>query len=394
MLHISLLAPFGPEVRGISPYADGLLAGLRQQPNLSVDPIDYAGIYPRWLVPATTLDAQASGQALVHYGQPATWRRCAEQAGEVLHIQYWSSFTSYYLAAIAARARSLHKTVVVTVHNPAPHERIALTGLFERRLLRAAEHVVVHAAGDGAMLREEFGLLPDAVTVIPHGVTPRPIPAANPDRRDDCALLGLDPSKRYLVSFGNQRQYKGTEVLVAAWSRVKDRWPDTSLIIAGRTWEGGNVIARQVARLLGTRRQAEYLHGLVPQARELRLDLRLRYLSNEEIDALCRIGSGGAFAYTRFSGQSGAATMAAGWGLPLIVSRLGALGELAIDEQVRVIPDSIDDLARAIDHLLSRHDEATLRERQRERCVAISWPIVAARHADLYSRIRVPSHSM
>jgi glycosyltransferase involved in cell wall biosynthesis len=142
-----------------------------------------------------------------------------------------------------------------------------------------------------------------------------------------------------------------------------------------------------VARLLGTDRDAAFVKGLAPSAKELRLDLRLRFLPQPEIDALCRVAVAGVFPYTRFSAQSGAATLAAGWGLPVIVTDVGALAELAVDERMLVAAGSVAALAAAMNHILGQPDALRLRAVQYAHCTAFAWPKVAERHADLYANL-------
>src|SRR5690606_28224696 len=118
-------------------------------------------------------------------------------------------------------------------HNPTPHEAVPGFRLAEQALLRRADAVVVHCDRGAREIARRLGS-DDRVHVIPHGIAvadqPRPAAAAA------LAPLGLPEGRRFVCMFGNLRGYKGVEVLLEAWRRVKDDAPDVDLVVAGRMW--------------------------------------------------------------------------------------------------------------------------------------------------------------
>jgi glycosyltransferase involved in cell wall biosynthesis len=79
------------------------------------------------------------------------------------------------------------------------------------------------------------------VSVIPNGVdlaffTPLP-------RADAIERLNLDPARRYLVFCGGFHPWSDFETMLAAFARVRDRRPETMLILVGDGPERGHIEA-------------------------------------------------------------------------------------------------------------------------------------------------------
>ncbi len=83
-----------------------------------------------------------------------------------------------------------------------------------------------------------------------------------------------------------------------------------------------------------------------------------------------------------------AATRAAGWGLPLVVSRVGALPDLAVDEHFVCMPGDDAGLARILLAFLSDSGRsADARKEQLARVEPFCWDHVAQQHQAMYSEL-------
>jgi glycosyltransferase involved in cell wall biosynthesis len=239
---------------------------------------------------------------------------------------------------------------VLTVHDPLGHPGAPALTRGEswafRRWFRRADRFVVH----GAALVEELAPLVgrERIVVIPHGTTPRSQPLPPPASR--CVLL-----------FGRLEPYKGIEVLVAAMRLVWDARQDVRLVVAG---EG------QAA-------------PLVPE--DPRISLIARYIPEEEVATLVAGASIVALPYTQAS-QSGVGLQALAEGIPVVVSDLGALPELALDPSYVARAGDATALAEAI----RRHvdDGIEVRQAVLERARArFSWSEAARATARLYAEV-------
>lgn len=246
--------------------------------------------------------------------------------------------------------------LVLTVHDPLGHPGApALTRGEEwafRRWFRRADRFVVH----GQALVEELAPIVGRrrIVVIPHGTTARSQPLE-------------PPGSASVLLFGRLEQYKGVEVLVAAMRLVWERRPDVRLVVAG---------AGQAARL-------------VPD--DPRISLIARYISESEVDALLAGASLVALPYTQAS-QSGVGLLAIAGGVPVVVSDLGALPELAYDPSFVAEagnPQALaDTIVRHLDdgadvrHAVLRHAHAHF-----------SWEHSAQLSTELYRELVTPDGS-
>ncbi len=148
------------------------------------------------------------------------------------------------------------------------------------------------------------------IVVIPHGTTPRAEPRE-------------PPTSASVLLFGRLEQYKGVEVLAAAMPLVWERRPEVRFVVAG---------AGEAARL-------------VPA--DPRVSLRARYIAEDEVGTLLAEATLVALPYTQAS-QSGVGLLAIADGVPVVVSDLGALPELAYDRSFVAAPGDPVALAEAI----------------------------------------------
>jgi glycosyltransferase involved in cell wall biosynthesis len=241
--------------------------------------------------------------------------------------------------------------LVVTVHDPKYHPGEptvqAVEEMVWRSWLRSAERVVVH----GERLR---GLLPpsvprERVAVIPHGTEPH----AEPDP---------PPAERTVLLYGRLAKYKGLEVLLAAMEIVWKQRPEVKLLVYGKGEE---------ARLLPDDPRVEASIGYVPEGME---------------DAMFARASVVVLPYVGGS-QSGVGVRSLARGIPTIVSDVGSLPDLALDDSFLVPPKDPEQLAKAVLTHLDHGPElrASVLRFAKSR---FSWDVVAASALDLYKEIR------
>jgi glycosyltransferase involved in cell wall biosynthesis len=202
--------------------------------------------------------------------------------------------------------------MVLTVHDPLGHPGAPALSRSEnwafRHWFRRADRFIVHGQALVAELAPIAG--PTPIVVIPHGTTPRAEPRE-------------PPTSASVLLFGRLEQYKGVEVLAAAMPLVWERRPEVRFVVAG---------AGEAARL-------------VPA--DPRVSLRARYIAEDEVGTLLAEATLVALPYTQAS-QSGVGLLAIADGVPVVVSDLGALPELAYDRSFVAAPGDPVALAEAI----------------------------------------------
>jgi glycosyltransferase involved in cell wall biosynthesis len=237
--------------------------------------------------------------------------------------------------------------VVLMVHDPQPHLGAARHRPHHRTLQtlwrRRADLLLVH----GERLAESMHVR-QPVRVLPHGMTPRPAPVPAPA---DAAIL----------LFGRLEYYKGVRLLLRAMESVWEQRPETRLIIAGTGSE----------------------ESVIPD--DPRIDLIRRYIPESEIDALFARASLVALPYLDAS-QSGVGLLSLGRGIPVVVTDVGDLPDLAVDDSFVARPNDAASVAAALlahlDHDTAFREGVLARARAR-----FGWDAVAERALELYDEL-------
>ncbi len=170
---------------------------------------------------------------------------------------------------------------------------------------------------------------------------------------------------RYILFLGSLQPRKNLKLLLEAWDRVLTGFPGVSLVVAGAT---GHVF-RRVELSSGSERVI--FPGYVPDR-----DLPALY-SGAEVFVLPSLDEG--FGLTALEAMA--------CGVPVIVSRAGALPEVAGEAALQVDPFSVNELAESLKVLLSDGDRrADLVRRGRQRALQSSWDRSAAQIWEVLSR--------
>ena len=277
-------------------------------------------------------------------GVAALLRRVRSFRPDVVHVQ-WTPRQALDLPWL----RRLRRPLVFTAHNALP--RASRHVAARREVLRLADRIVVHSrrAREQAV---ELGAPREHVVVIPHGVW-------DPDREP------RPPTGRTLLFFGLIRPYKGLDVLIEALRAV----PDARLVVAGDPWEDVEPLRRA--------------------ADGLDVDWRLGFVPHDEVPRLFRDSTLVVLPYkhVRQIDSSGVLALALGHGRPLVVSDIGALGEVVSDFGAgRVVPPGdAGALALACEEVLSDLEPAFRGTQAARR--ALSWDAAAEAHDGMYRAI-------
>jgi glycosyltransferase involved in cell wall biosynthesis len=221
--------------------------------------------------------------------------------------------------------------------------------------------VICHSEWGRRALVERCGVRPGRVRVIPHGAfrylcdepeVPAPVEAPGPL----AALPGI------------LRPYKGADVLVEAWPRVRDLVPDASLVIAGRAM-------MDVAGLGSAGPGVQIVNRFLPDA---------------ELAALLRRADLVVLPYRRID-SSGVLFAALAFGRALVLSDVGSFRELHDEHGIGILFPAGDAaaLATAIAGLLEDDVGRAALEAASERAASgpFSWEAVAAEHEAVYREL-------
>jgi glycosyltransferase involved in cell wall biosynthesis len=148
---------------------------------------------------------------------------------------YWMAFFAPCYGIIQRIVKRNAKTRCIgLVHNMIPHEPNILDKFLAPFYVRNTDGSV---ALSESVVKDIDSL--DKFTK-PKTSYPHPIYdhyGAQIEKSEACQALNLDPKKQYMLFFGLVRAYKGLDLLLDAFGKVKDQLPNLQLIIAGEFYE-------------------------------------------------------------------------------------------------------------------------------------------------------------
>ena len=255
---------------------------------------------------------------------PFNWLRVGHQlrkaAPDMLICCYWMAFfaPAYGLISRIARRNGKTKTIAL-VHNMMPHEPSILDKLFAPYFVKSQDGFV---ALSESVVRDidKVERLKLKVERRPKTFTPHPIYDHYGDRmskEEACKALGLPADKDYMLFFGLVRAYKGLDLLLDAFGKVKDQLPNLRLIIAGEFYEDEAKYRAQIERL-GLKERVVVRNEFVPDA-----DLRKYFGAADLIVQPYKTAT-----------QSGVTQVAFHFEKPMLVTNVGGLGEIVHDHQM------------------------------------------------------------
>lgn len=255
----------------------------------------------------------------------------------------------------------LHLPTVITIHDlttllfPQFHTRLNRT--YQRWALpvmaRRADAIIAVSHATKQDIVRLLNVPPGKITVVHSGVdTVRFSPRTDAGTLSALAQLGIQPP--YLLAVGTLEPRKNLATLLQAYARLPSSAP--TLVLAGGMGWGDNPLSALIERL--NLKGRVHLPGYVPD------DLLPGLYSNAEL-----------YIYpSLYEGFGLPVLEAMACGAPVITSNVSSLPEVAGDAAVLIDPMDVDQLAAALERLLSTSVErAVLREAGLMRARTFTW---------------------
>ena len=271
--------------------------------------------------------------------------------------------------------------VILTVHDVVPHR-----WLFPRAARRlesailwgcyhAVNRLIVHHIGAQLQLVQEFGVLQQKISVIPHGafsLDPEPLP------------LPPNGAQRVALMFGSLRENKGIHLAVQAVQQLRREGHAIALKICGSSCRSERQYWQSCTQLI-----ASAPDGITA------VD---RYISDAELLDFIKGSHFVVLPYTEFHSQSGVAALAMSNGRPIIATQAGGLVDLVVPGKTgfMIAAPQVTDVKEALCAAL-RLSEQELRS-MAERCSTFfrakyCWSAIAAQHRALYKQVEPEASS-
>lgn len=270
-------------------------------------------------------------------------------APDLLICCYWMSFFAPSYGLVSKMAQRNGKTkCVALVHNMIPHEPSILDKLFAPYFVKRQNGFV--ALSESVVKDIEAISHQHSAVSSPHPIYDHY--GERMTKEEACEALGLDAQKDYMLFFGLVRAYKGLDLLLDAFGKVKDSLPNLQLIIAGEFYEDEDKYRTQIADL-GLTERVIIRNEFVPDG-----DLRKYFGAADLIVQPYKTAT-----------QSGVTQVAFHFEKPMLVTNVGGLGEIVHDHKMgyACAPNAEDIAEDLMDYYQNKRQEAYTAYLQKEK---------------------------
>jgi len=262
--HLALIGNALPRRCGLATFTSDVADALRQRyPGMKLDHYamdDGSGVsYPEDVI---TIDAE----------NPVAYRDAAERieasGAEAIWLQHeYGIFGGTAGCAILELIGATSLSLVVTLHTVLEHPNDEQEAVLSRLVARADRIIVMGTAGS-EILQRHYGVSPDCISVIPHGVPDRP-------QRDPEELKPMFDwqGRKVLMTFGLITPDKGIHHMIEAMPAIVKEHPDALYEIVGATHpnlvrsqgESHRAMLIDLARELGVEDHVRFVDRFVEQ---------------------------------------------------------------------------------------------------------------------------------
>ncbi len=383
-MKITIVGPAHPYRGGLAAIMQSMASEYQRRGD-EVKIITFTLQYPEFLFPgkSQTLDtpppADLNIERKVNTVNPLNWisvgREIERDCPDIVILKYWTPFMAPCFGTIARLARkNKHTKVICQIDNVEPHEHHLIDHPCNYYFLRAVDGYVYMSEQVNSELKN--------YTQAPAIFSPHPMFenfGQRVDRDEACKALELDPTQRYAMFFGLIRDYKGLDILLEAWARLKSegKTEGKKLIVAGEFYASKEKYLSQIK--MGGITEDVILHsGFVAD------DNVKYYFSATDFVVL---------PYHTAS-QSGVTQIAYNFSLPMIVTAVGGLPEIVPNGKVGcVCLPTFSSIAEAIEKAWSGDTLERFRENIVEERKRFSWAEMCNKLTEVYKRTRVTNKS-
>lgn len=339
MKRIAILGPAPPYRGGISLFAFSLAEAYRDL-GYQVQFINFKEQYPQLLFPGkgqydyTITDNEFVNKRILVPWQPKTWGQTIYEIKQYKPdaiIVSW--FLPYFAPAYGYIIKRIPNTpIIILAHNILAHEKWILEKQLLKYVFKPATKIVTLSKATLEELHNE----------LPLYISKKGVLGFHPCYEHYISEVVPFPQRNTLLFFGLIKPYKGLDVLLRAMPKVINAVPDAKLIIAGEVYGKCDVYTELINSLgIGSK-----------------VECYFRFISDPEIahffsqSCLCILPY-------KSASQSGVIATSYSFGVPVIASNVGGLGEYVAEGETGYLvpPDNPSALAeKIILHLTQKPD--------------------------------------
>jgi glycosyltransferase involved in cell wall biosynthesis len=273
-------------------------------------------------------------RVLRYYAKLIRYAAIAEP--RIFHILWNNKFELIDRIVLMLYYKMLGRKVVFTVHNVNISKRDGSSSWLSRWTLkfqyRMCDHIFVHTDRMKEELLSEFGVGNHKVDVIPFGLN-RTVPDTALPTLEARQRLGLLPTDKVLLFFGNIAPYKGLGYLIEAFEIAAKTDENLRLVVAGRPKGARDYWSGLLGKINGSSARGKMI-------------LKIEFVPDAETEMYFKAAEVLVLPYTHVY-QSGVLSLGYAFGLPVIAADVGSLTDEIIEGKTGFVFKAEDSLALA-----------------------------------------------
>lgn len=347
-MKIVIVGPAHPYRGGIAKFNETLALRMMAKGDI-VSVVNFTLQYPSMLFPGKTqytdaMPPKIENHRVLNTVNPFSWcgvaKKIIKMQPDIVLFRYWMPFFAPSMGTIAKKIKKKGIKTIALTDNIVPHEKHFFDKPCTNYFLNQIDKVVYMSDQVG---RDLDNLKYKGSKVF----SPHPIYDTYGEgvtKSEACAVLELDPNVKYALFFGFIREYKGLDLLLKAWREISfeikgEACEKVKLVIAGEFYED----------------REKYIELIKELGIEDEIILRDNYIAEDEIKYYFSAADLVVQPY-KTATQSGITQIAYSFGVPMIVTNVGGLGEIVPDGKVGfVVESNASALAMAIERFFEQN---------------------------------------
>ncbi|MBQ7192295.1 MAG: glycosyltransferase [Paludibacteraceae bacterium] len=378
-MRICILGTAYPYRGGLATFNERLARQLTKEGH-KVNVLTFTVQYPDFLFPGKTqytsdpAPTDLSIKRCLNACNPINWiqvgKKIKKDRPDILITCYWMAFFAPAYSTIQRIVHSnRHTRCIALVHNMLPHEPSLLDKLFAPCFVKQTDAFI--ALSDSVIADiESFDKQHKPKVASPHPIYDHY--GERVSKQEACRQLNIESDNDYMLFFGLVRAYKGLDLLLDAFHRVKEQLPQLRLIIAGEFYEDEHKYRTQIDQL---------------QLSD-RIILRNEFIPDSEMPLYFGAADIIVQPY-KTATQSGVTQVAFQFEKPMLVTNVGGLAEIVHHGKMGyTVPPSPQPIAEAITDYFTCHRQTLFTQYlQQEKC-KYGWDRFTAALLSLYKKIQ------
>lgn len=376
MAKIFIIGPAYPLRGGLATF-DELFCKAFQDADHHCEIISYSLQYPNFLFPGST-QFDTSGiepkevkiHTLINSVNPFSWIKTAlfikSQKPDFVVFRFWIPFMGPALGSIARMLKKGGIKIIAITDNVIPHEKRLGDVAFAKYFINACDGFVT-------MSRAVMGDLNKFTSTLNKKFLLHPLYTSfgeKLDKKEARKKLGIDADKQLVLFFGLIRKYKGLDLLLEAFSELKQN-PNITLLVAGEFYED----------------KQPYLDLIKQYQIHDQVILDGKYIDNQDVKIYFSAADLVALPY-KTATQSGVTQVSFHFEVPTLVTNVGGLSEIipngiagyVVEPNGKAIANGIKDYFE--NNRMQNFSHGMKKEKEK-----YSWSIFVNEVFDLYKKL-------